>query len=536
MTRGSLRSRQSSWPWPDVERDTRAAPRRKQHVGEAAGRRADVERLAVPDGDAEGVERVRELEAAAADVRMIGRRRARRRVGGDRRARPSTPPGRRPCTWPGEDERARALARRREAAVDEQQRRGARFGSFSVRCSSRRRQCVPVARPSAAIVGRRPTPSARAAERRRARVARAPARGERGATRSSPIERRVGRLAGGGVLAGGLAELARRRPRRRGCRRRSGTRARARRRTRSMAPTASSVRAGHDGAGDRRRADERAGLARVHRRAGRRRRASSARRPARLAGGLRDRAPGRRPCRSRRPPSAMTRDRAQLARASTAGSSARPARARAARTPRSAGRRRPGSAMPSPYTTCSVGRPRRSVSLSIAGRSSWIERVGVDQLDRARGRQRQRARVGAVVGGRGRGARDGVGGGERQDRAQALAAGEQAVAHRLADERRAGGRRGQEPVERRVDARARRASRNVGERRRRHGRSLALVARRATRRRARGRRLQLAALVEDLDAALGLLEPRVAEARQLHAALVQLERLSRAAGRPPRAS
>ena len=39
------------------------------------------------------------------------------------------------------------------------------------------------------------------------------------------------------------------------------------------------------------------------------------------------------------------------------------------------------------------------------------------------------------------------------------------------------------------------------------------------------RRLQLAALVEDLDAALGLLEPRVAEPRQLHAALVERERL-----------
>src|SRR4051794_26469550 len=40
-----------------------------------------------------------------------------------------------------------------------------------------------------------------------------------------------------------------------------------------------------------------------------------------------------------------------------------------------------------------------------------------------------------------------------------------------------------------------------------------------------GRRLQLAALVEDLDPALGLLELRVAEARELHAALVQRERL-----------
>ena len=41
----------------------------------------------------------------------------------------------------------------------------------------------------------------------------------------------------------------------------------------------------------------------------------------------------------------------------------------------------------------------------------------------------------------------------------------------------------------------------------------------------RRRRLQLAALVEDFDAPLGLFEPPVAEARELHAALVQCERL-----------
>src|SRR5206468_4393922 len=42
----------------------------------------------------------------------------------------------------------------------------------------------------------------------------------------------------------------------------------------------------------------------------------------------------------------------------------------------------------------------------------------------------------------------------------------------------------------------------------------------------RGRRgLQLAALVENLDAALRLFEPRVTEPRELHAALVQRQRL-----------
>src|SRR2546428_8716251 len=41
----------------------------------------------------------------------------------------------------------------------------------------------------------------------------------------------------------------------------------------------------------------------------------------------------------------------------------------------------------------------------------------------------------------------------------------------------------------------------------------------------RGRRLQLAALVQNLDAALGLFEPRVTEARELDAALVERQRL-----------
>ena len=71
------------------------------------------------DGDAEGVERVRELDAAAPDVRMVGR--DQRDVGGrvDRRAGLG-------CGLPvdadlaGEDQRARPLARRREAAFDDE--------------------------------------------------------------------------------------------------------------------------------------------------------------------------------------------------------------------------------------------------------------------------------------------------------------------------------------------------------------------------------------------------------------------------------
>ena len=61
---------------------------------------------------------------------------------------------------------------------------------------------------------------------------------------------------------------------------------------------------------------------------------------------------------------------------------------------------------------------------------------------------------------------------------------------------------------------------------RRHA-DLQLLPSTSARRRRRataGAGLELAALVQDLDAALGLLEPRVAEAGQLHAALVQLQR------------
>ena len=78
-TRGSVRSFQSSWPWPTSSATTRRAPRCSstsvnppvEAPMSSASRAGDV--------DAEGVERVRELEAAAADLRMIGDGRASRR-------------------------------------------------------------------------------------------------------------------------------------------------------------------------------------------------------------------------------------------------------------------------------------------------------------------------------------------------------------------------------------------------------------------------------------------------------------------------
>src|SRR5690606_33144829 len=64
----------------DVERDDPAGAALQQHVGEAAGGGADVERLSPLDGNAKGVERVRQLHAAAADIRMVRLYQLNRRV------------------------------------------------------------------------------------------------------------------------------------------------------------------------------------------------------------------------------------------------------------------------------------------------------------------------------------------------------------------------------------------------------------------------------------------------------------------------
>ena len=102
----------------DVERDDRRGAALQQHVGEAAGRRADVERAPAGGVDAEGVERAGELDAAAADVGMIRRDELDARVGGDRGAglRDDLAVDRHLA---GENQRPRALARGREAAIDE---------------------------------------------------------------------------------------------------------------------------------------------------------------------------------------------------------------------------------------------------------------------------------------------------------------------------------------------------------------------------------------------------------------------------------
>ena len=114
MTRGSLRSVQSSWPCPTSSATTSRGAALEQDVGEAAGRRADVERPPAGHRDAERVERVRELDAAAPDVRMVRReraRRARRSDGGAGLRDDLAVDGH----LSGEDQRARPLARGRAA-------------------------------------------------------------------------------------------------------------------------------------------------------------------------------------------------------------------------------------------------------------------------------------------------------------------------------------------------------------------------------------------------------------------------------------
>ena len=131
-TRGSLRSVQSICPCPTSSATTRGGAALQQDVGEPAGRGADVEALAPVDGDAEGVERVRELQAAAADVGMVGRDAARPRVGIDRRCRPWSPAGRRRA--PGR--RGSAPARARATARGPSRRRADRGRRAHWACSS----------------------------------------------------------------------------------------------------------------------------------------------------------------------------------------------------------------------------------------------------------------------------------------------------------------------------------------------------------------------------------------------------------------
>ena len=104
-------------PVADVERDDARGAALEQDVGEAAGGGADIQRLAAVDGDGERVERVRELQPAAADVRMVWRDQR------DVRGRIDLCAGFRVrlavnADLAGQNQRARPLARRRQPFID----------------------------------------------------------------------------------------------------------------------------------------------------------------------------------------------------------------------------------------------------------------------------------------------------------------------------------------------------------------------------------------------------------------------------------
>ena len=114
VTRGSARSRGWSCPWPTSSAITRARAALEEHVGEAAGRGAEVEAVEPGRVDAERVERVRELLPGARDVR-------RRALDLERRRLVDLLAGLRvPGHEPGHHERLRLRPALGEATLDEE--------------------------------------------------------------------------------------------------------------------------------------------------------------------------------------------------------------------------------------------------------------------------------------------------------------------------------------------------------------------------------------------------------------------------------
>ena len=148
----------------DVERDHARRAALQQHVGEAAGRGADVERLTRPSTSMrEGVERMRELEPAAADVRMIRLQRASRSLSAATAVPaldddlPST------WTWPA---RISARARSRDPARP----RSTTSESRRTRCFTSLRVNDPLARSPGSCASRVRAASAPRARESRARL------------------------------------------------------------------------------------------------------------------------------------------------------------------------------------------------------------------------------------------------------------------------------------------------------------------------------------------------------------------------------
>ena len=130
------------------------------------------------------------------------------------------------------------------------------------------------------------------------------------------------------------------------------------------------------------------------------------------------------------------RDRAQLARASAGSSPRGLARHQRERLRQQAVAGQDRHAFAEDHV---AGRPSAAQRVVVhRGQVVVDQRVGVNELERAGGRQRQRAPLRRRLR---RWPRDRFGGREREQRPQPLAAGEEAVAHGFADARRAGRRR-----------------------------------------------------------------------------------------------
>ena len=139
----------------DVERDDTGRAALEQHVGEPAGRRADVERqAALPARSPKASSACASLTPPRPTYGMIGhverdaRRRPRRRSPALRRRLAVDP------HLAGEDQRARALARRGEPALDEQRVEADRASSMRARHDPSRDR-----RQLAAEAGRRAAPA-----------------------------------------------------------------------------------------------------------------------------------------------------------------------------------------------------------------------------------------------------------------------------------------------------------------------------------------------------------------------------------------
>ena len=170
-----------------------------------------------------------------------------------------------------------------------------------------------------------------------------------------------------------------------------------------------------------------------------------------------------------------------------------------------------------------VGRRAAAAQRVVVHRGQIVvdERIGVDQFQRARGGKREGVRVREAFAAA---FRDRLRGREDEHRPQPLAAGEEAVAHRLADDGGClAGRRhevGRAPRRRSVAA----GPATSADRSRAALTGTCHPRRPASAPSDAGAGFTLAAVVEDLDAGLRFFELRVAEARELHAALVELDR------------